>query len=62
MKIFKNSLELIGNTPMLLVQNIDTGPCNLYLKLESFNLGGSIKDRPAKNMIKEAEKKGYLKK
>ena len=62
MKICKSSLELIGNTPMLLVKNIDTGPCNLYLKLESFNLGGSIKDRPARNMIQEAEKKGYLKK
>ncbi len=62
MKIFKDSLDLIGNTPMLLVKNIDTGPCNLYLKLESFNLGGSIKDRPAKNMIIEAEKKGFLKK
>ena len=61
MKICKSSLELIGNTPMLLVKNIDTGPCNLYLKLESFNLGGSIKDRPARNMIQEAEKKGYLK-
>jgi cystathionine beta-synthase len=62
MKICKSSLELIGNTPMLLVKNIDTGPCDLYLKLESFNLGGSIKDRPAKSMIQEAEKKGYLKK
>ena len=62
MTIYKDSLDLIGNTPMLLVNNLDTGPCNLYLKLESFNLGGSIKDRPAKNMIIEAEKKGYLKK
>ena len=62
MKVVKNSLELIGNTPMLLVKNIDTGPCNLYLKLESLNLGGSIKDRPAKNMIMQAEKKGLLKK
>ena len=33
-KIIKDSSELIGNTPMLLVNNIDTGPCNLYLKLE----------------------------
>ncbi|MAH88734.1 MAG: cystathionine beta-synthase [Pelagibacterales bacterium] len=60
MKIFKDSLDLIGNTPMLLVKNLNTGPCNLYLKLESFNLGGSIKDRPAKNMIINAEKKGHL--
>ncbi len=62
MTIYKDSLDLIGNTPMLLVKNLDTGPCNLYLKLESFNLGGSIKDRPAKNMIIEAEKKGLIKK
>ena len=54
--IIKDSIELIGNTPLLHVKNIDTGFCNLYLKLESYNLGGSIKDRPAKNMIKEAEK------
>ena len=62
MDIIKDSLDLIGNTPLLLVKILDTGPCNLYLKLESFNLGGSIKDRPAKNMIIEAEKKGLLKK
>ena len=55
MDIIKDSLDLIGNTPLLLVKNLDTGPCNLYLKLESFNLGGSIKDRPAKNMIIEAK-------
>ena len=62
MKIYKSALDLIGKTPMLLVKNLNTGPCNLYLKLESFNLGGSIKDRPAENMIKQAEQKGYLKK
>ena len=62
MNIIRDSLDLIGNTPLLLVKNLDTGPCNLYLKLESFNLGGSIKDRPAKNMIIEAEKKGLLRK
>ena len=62
MDIIRDSLDLIGNTPLLLVKNLDTGPCYLYLKLESFNLGGSIKDRPAKNMIIEAENKGLLKK
>ena len=40
-------LDLIGNTPLLEVRNIDTGPCKLFLKLESQNPGGSIKDRPA---------------
>ena len=61
-KIYNDSLELIGSTPILKVNNIFTGKCNLYLKLESYNLGGSIKDRPAKNMILAAEKKGLLKK
>ena len=60
--IFNDAVNLIGDTPMLLVKNIDTGPCNLYLKLESTNLGGSVKDRPAKHMIRDAEKKGLLKK
>ncbi|MEC8100329.1 MAG: pyridoxal-phosphate dependent enzyme [Pseudomonadota bacterium] len=60
--IIKDSLELIGNTPLLHVKSIDTGLCNLYLKLESFNLGGSVKDRPAKNMIEKAEKSKLLKK
>ena len=60
--IVKDSIELIGNTPLLQVNNIDTGICNLYLKLESFNLGGSVKDRPAKNMIEKAEKLKLLKK
>ena len=61
-KVFKDATNLIGNTPMLLVNNIDTGHCNLYLKLESTNLGGSVKDRPARNMIRSAEKQGLLKK
>ncbi len=60
--IYKDSIHLIGNTPMLLVKNIDTGPCDLYLKLESFNIGGSVKDRPALNMIRTAEKEGLLNK
>jgi len=38
-------LELIGNTPLVRVSRFDTGPCTLFLKLESQNPGGSIKDR-----------------
>ncbi|HKO68340.1 MAG TPA: cystathionine beta-synthase, partial [Burkholderiaceae bacterium] len=38
-------LELIGNTPMIKVTRLDTGLCTLFLKLESQNPGGSIKDR-----------------
>jgi cystathionine beta-synthase len=61
MAIFSNSLELIGNTPIVRVNHLDTGPCTLYLKLESANPGGSIKDRIALKMIEEAERRGDLK-
>lgn len=54
-------LDLIGLTPMVEVKNIDTGPCRLFLKLESQNPGGSIKDRIALSMIAAAEKEGFLK-
>ncbi len=56
-----NVLEMIGNTPMLKVNNIDTGVCELYLKLENQNPGGSIKDRMALTMVEAAEKSGKLK-
>jgi len=54
-------LEMIGNTPMLKVTKIDTGCCELFLKLENQNPGGSIKDRIALTMIEAAEKDGHLK-
>lgn len=57
----RSVLDLIGNTPLVRVHNIDTGPCELYLKLESQNPGGSIKDRIALNMIEAAEKSGKIK-
>lgn len=53
-------LDLIGNTPVVRVRNFDTGPCELYLKLESQNPGGSIKDRIALNMVEAAEKDGKI--
>lgn len=52
--------ELIGNTPLLRLQKLDTGPCELLLKLENQNPGGSIKDRVALSMINEAERQGRL--
>ena len=58
----KSVLDLIGNTPLLQVMNIDTGCCKLFLKLESQNPGGSIKDRPAKFMIEDAENNGRISK
>ena len=54
-------LDLIGNTPMVKVNRMDTGKSNLYLKLENTNPGGSIKDRIGLSMITEAEKKGLIK-
>ncbi|NBO17704.1 MAG: pyridoxal-phosphate dependent enzyme [Proteobacteria bacterium] len=54
-------LELIGGTPLVRVNHLDTGPCELYLKLESHNPGGSIKDRIALSMIEAAERDGSLK-
>ncbi|MEJ2028180.1 MAG: pyridoxal-phosphate dependent enzyme, partial [Limibacillus sp.] len=58
--VYDNVLEAIGNTPLIRVHHIDTGPCELYLKLESQNPGGSIKDRIGKTMIEAAEVDGSL--
>jgi len=59
--IYKNILETIGNTPLVEVNRIDTGKCRLFLKLENQNPGGSIKDRVALSMIRDAEEQGKLK-
>ena len=53
-------LDMIGNTPMLKINAFDTGPCELFVKLELQNPGGSIKDRIALSIIEEAEKSGEL--
>ena len=58
--IYKNALELIGNTPIVSLESI--GFENVYVKLEKYNPGGSIKDRIALSMIEGAEKRGILKK
>ena len=57
----KSALDLIGNTPMVELTHFETGPCSLFVKLESQNPGGSIKDRIGKSMIEAAEKDGRLK-
>lgn len=54
-------LDLIGHTPLVQVRGFDTGLCSLFLKLESQNPSGSIKDRPAREMINAAEQAGQLK-
>jgi cystathionine beta-synthase len=56
----RNVLELIGRTPLLAVRGFDTGPCELFLKLESQNPSGSIKDRVGLHMIEAAERAGAL--
>jgi cystathionine beta-synthase len=56
-----STLDLIGQTPLVEVTRLDTGPCRLFLKLESANPSGSIKDRPARAMIEAAEADGRLK-
>ena len=61
MQVYKNILDIVGRTPMLEVSKIDTGPCQLFLKLELMNPGGSIKDRIGISMIEEAEKRGDIK-
>ena len=55
-----SALDLIGNTPMVELTRTDAGPCRLFLKLECQNPGGSIKDRPALQMVAEAERSGRL--
>ncbi|MEO8156192.1 MAG: pyridoxal-phosphate dependent enzyme [Betaproteobacteria bacterium] len=54
-------LDLIGNTPLVEVTRMDAGACRLFLKMESQNPGGSIKDRIGRSMIEAAEKDGQLK-
>lgn len=54
------TLDLIGNTPVVRVQRMETGPCELFLKLESQNPGGSIKDRIGRSMIEAAERDGKV--
>jgi cystathionine beta-synthase len=58
---YGNVLEMIGNTPLMAVRRIDTGPCQLFLKLENQNPGGSIKDRVGLYLIEAAERAGHIK-
>lgn len=56
----KSVLDLIGNTPLLKMNAFDTGPCDLFMKLENRNPGGSISDRGASAMIEAAEADGRI--
>ena len=62
--IYKGTLGLIGNTPLVEVVNVEKElglEATLLVKLEYFNPAGSVKDRIAKAMIEDAEEKGLLK-
>ena len=61
MKVYSNILEMVGQTPMLEIKRLDTGLCELFLKLELMNPGGSVKDRIGITMIEEAERRGDIK-
>ncbi len=62
MKVVNNILELIGETPVIkLSPEHEQGGAEVYVKLEGFNPGGSIKDRPGLYMIEKAEQEGLLK-
>jgi len=63
-KIFSSVDQLVGNTPLLRLLGVEKAfglNCKLVAKLESFNPGGSAKDRIAKNIVEDAERKGLLK-
>lgn len=60
MHIAENLLEFIGNTPLVKINKLNKSNAVILAKVESFNPGGSIKDRPALNMIEQAEKDGLI--
>ena len=60
--IYNNISETIGRTPLVKINHTEKGMADIFVKLESFNPGGSVKDRPALYMIVDAEKKGLIKK
>jgi cystathionine beta-synthase len=61
LQVFQNALEMIGRTPLLAARRLDTGPCQLFLKLENQNPGGSIKDRVGLYLIEAAEREARIK-
>lgn len=59
--IYNNITETIGRTPLVRIKNTEKDMAEILVKVEGFNPGGSIKDRPALYMIKDAEERGILK-
>lgn len=62
MKIADNILALIGKTPLVRINHLNEGDATIVAKLEKQNPAGSVKDRPALNMIEEAEREGLINK
>ena len=61
--VLGNILEAIGDTPLVRLNKVPQSEglrCEMYVKCEYFNAGGSVKDRIARRMIEEAEKSGQL--
>jgi cystathionine beta-synthase len=62
MAYFESALEAVGRTPLVRLRRVTDGaPCIVLAKVESFNPGGSVKDRPAVRMLLDAEQRGLLK-
>ncbi len=62
MAIYNSILDLVGKTPVVKLGKANETGAEVYVKLESFNPGGSVKDRISKNMILDAEEKGLINK
>src|SRR4030081_889477 len=60
-QICNNVLHMSGHTPRMAVRHLDTGPCELFLKLENQNPGGAIKDLTGLSLIEAAEREGKIK-
>ncbi|RBL06786.1 cysteine synthase A, partial [Xanthomonas oryzae pv. oryzae] len=61
MALYDNILDTIGHTPVVKLQRLAPDNVRLYVKVESFNPGGSVKDRLALAIILDAEQRGLLK-
>ena len=59
--LFQSILDTIGNTPAVKINNLGPENVNIYVKIESFNPMGSVKDRLALGVIEDAERRGVLK-
>ncbi len=62
MNYAENILKTIGNTPLVKINKLNQGDAIVFAKVESFNPAGSVKDRPALNMVETAERRGLINK